>query len=104
MSATDFITLYEPNFQVLRTHAIGYWTCAELCDILTSFLHRPIGLTWDVVVHWEIRRLSSEGSWVRIPHLPPCRDLVQVLHSQLPGALPRETLTQYTCCVGSASE
>ncbi len=32
------------------------------------------------------------------------RDLGQVLHSQLPVALRRETPTQYPCCVGSASE
>jgi len=30
--------------------------------------------------------------------------LGQVLHSQLIGALRRETPTQYPCCVGSASE
>jgi len=30
--------------------------------------------------------------------------LGQVLHSQFPVALRRETPTQYPCCVGSASE
>jgi len=32
------------------------------------------------------------------------RDLGQVLRSQLPVALRRETPTQYPCCVWSASE
>jgi len=36
--------------------------------------------------------------------LPPCRDLGQVLNSQLLVALWRETPTQYPCCVRSASE
>ena len=34
----------------------------------------------------------------------PRRDLGQVLNSQMPVALRRETLTQYPCCVASASE
>ena len=43
-------------------------------------------------------------SLVQIPHLPPRRDLEQVIHSQLPVALWRETPTRYPCCVGSAPE
>jgi len=38
------------------------------------------------------------------PTLPPCRDLGQVLRSQLPLALWCETPAQYSCCVGNASE
>jgi len=43
----------------------------------------------DVRVHWLSRSLSTRGSWVRIPLEPPCRDLGQVLNSQLPVALRR---------------
>ena len=32
-------------------------------------------LLWGLVAHWQIHRLSSEGSQVRIPLWPPCRDL-----------------------------
>src|SRR6218665_2008300 len=43
-------------------------------------------------------------SFVRRVAGSPRRDLGQLLRSQLPVALRRETQTQYPCCVGSASE
>ena len=61
-------------------------------------------ISWSLVVHWWIRRLSSEGSWVRIQLWPPRKDLGQIIHSQLPVALRRENPTGYPCCLGSASE
>src|SRR6218665_1215570 len=56
---------------------------------------------------WHIGRFAAfrpKSGGVRIPLLSPRRDLGQVLHSQLPVALRRETPTQYPCCVRSASE
>src|SRR6218665_1017969 len=55
---------------------------------------------------WRIGRVEAfrpEGRGFESRSRPQRRDLGQVLHSQLPMALRRETPAQYPCCVGSAS-
>src|SRR6218665_428736 len=64
----------------------------------------PQGDERPCVANWWSRRLSSEGSWIRLLLCSPRRDFGQVLHSQLSVAFRREIPAQYPCCVGSASE
>ena len=52
--------------------------------VLQSLSQQPKCGAW--VAHWQSRRLSSEGLWVRLPLQPPSKDLGQVLHLQLPVA------------------
>src|SRR6218665_985457 len=50
------------------------------------------------------RRLSSEGSWVRISLWPPRRDLGQVLRSQFPGVKLRYSIRALSGAPLSSSE
>src|SRR6218665_3963289 len=62
------------------------------------------GACWDMVAHWLRRVLSTEGSWVRLPLKPPCRDLGQVLYLQLPERFGVKLRYSIRAVVGSASE
>ena len=71
---------------------INGWCFRVLCGL------QP--MMWGMMAHWQSRRLSSEGSLVRLSLQPRLSDLGQVLHSQLPVALRREIPAQYSCWSG----
>src|SRR6218665_4218642 len=92
---TSANNLYKPNATTLTSFLRNINVCLTMHELTASNSH--VGRGGSLVDS----TLSSEGSWVRSN---PALAATQVLHPQLPEALRRETLTQYPCRVGSASE